>query len=389
MNHLAMRLTVLSLLSTLSFCAFSAPSEILPLTVKDPAPTNTNTNTNTSGSLLNQKSLQTLDQRAFFALTIDPQGASSLMHLHLTRQSTLGLKPFMLHPTERLHWIAPSDQYSLNVQPLHVVKTHYTIEGLSANEHLIGLDVQVRTGTLFALSSWGVLYRLIPSSIPNTYSAQLVAPESVQSDEQQQAFKEQQRSFFSHWTGTNPPFSLSIPIGFDFNPTVDRIRVVTAHGLNLRLHPQTGTVVDSSPEQPQIQLDKPLHFSSDSAQQSSLSFDHPLILAAGYTYNAQNDKITTNFAIDAQGTLLHQGSLEGVTPSVSPNTGTLWHYMNLGTGELKDAHLDISDVGNAAFMVTQSFREPHYTFSYIDLMGKQVHPLFISKQPILGFTIAP
>jgi hypothetical protein len=29
----------------------------------------------------------------------------------------------------------------------------------------------------------------------------------------------------------------------DFNPTVDRIRLVTASGQNLRLHPELGTVV--------------------------------------------------------------------------------------------------------------------------------------------------
>lgn len=33
------------------------------------------------------------------------------------------------------------------------------------------------------------------------------------------------------------------PIGFDFNPTVDRIRVVSANGANFRLHPVTGLIV--------------------------------------------------------------------------------------------------------------------------------------------------
>jgi len=31
-------------------------------------------------------------------------------------------------------------------------------------------------------------------------------------------------------------------VGFDFNPTVDRIRVVTDTGQNLRVHPDTGAV---------------------------------------------------------------------------------------------------------------------------------------------------
>ena len=43
--------------------------------------------------------------------------------------------------------------------------------------------------------------------------------------------------------------------GFDFNPTVDRIRVVNDAGFNLRLHPDTGVIVDSDPNQPGVQLD--------------------------------------------------------------------------------------------------------------------------------------
>src|SRR5690606_10720728 len=38
----------------------------------------------------------------------------------------------------------------------------------------------------------------------------------------------------------------SVGYGFDFNPTVDRIRVVTATGLNLRINPITGEPVDGN-----------------------------------------------------------------------------------------------------------------------------------------------
>jgi hypothetical protein len=39
------------------------------------------------------------------------------------------------------------------------------------------------------------------------------------------------------------PAILGANASLDFNPTVDRIRLVTASGQNLRLHPELGTVV--------------------------------------------------------------------------------------------------------------------------------------------------
>lgn len=46
--------------------------------------------------------------------------------------------------------------------------------------------------------------------------------------------------------------------------------------------------------------------------------------AAAYTYNKHDERLTTNYAIDTRaGTLVMQGSREGVQPVVSPNTGTV------------------------------------------------------------------
>jgi hypothetical protein len=48
----------------------------------------------------------------------------------------------------------------------------------------------------------------------------------------------------AHAIGTGPftPAVQGTLVGFDFNPTVDRIRLVTSTGQNLRLNPETGTV---------------------------------------------------------------------------------------------------------------------------------------------------
>ena len=74
------------------------------------------------------------------------------------------------------------------------------------------------------------------------------------------------------------------------------------------------------------------------------------MVSAGYTYNKQDEKLTTNFALDrALGTLVMQGSREGVQPVVSPNTGRLTTIGPLGLGPFSDAAFDISDLSNAAY----------------------------------------
>ena len=73
------------------------------------------------------------------------------------------------------------------------------------------------------------------------------------------------------------------------------------------------------------------------------------IVGAAYTYNKRDEKLTTNYALDiARGWLLTQGTVEGRTPGVSPNTGRVYDVGPLGTGPLQDAALDIADLDNTA-----------------------------------------
>jgi Domain of unknown function (DUF4394) len=180
-------------------------------------------------------------------------------------------------------------------QALHSVP----LSGLRAGERLVGIDFRVARGVLYGLSSEGRLFTI------NTTNGQLTS------------------------VGNSPVALQGQRFGFDFNPTVDRIRVVSDTGQNLRLHPDTGALVSS---------DTPLK----AAQAIS-------IVAAGYTYNKQNDKITTNFAIDARaGSLVRQGSAEGVQPVVSPNTGQIQAVGELGTGPVDEVSFDIADTDNLA-----------------------------------------
>lgn len=181
------------------------------------------------------------------------------------------------------------------------------LEGLASGERLVGIDYRVARGVLYGLSSTGVLYTI------QTESGQLTR------------------------VGNAPPVALSGQhFGFDFNPAADRIRVVSDSGQNLRLHPDTGALAASDPP---VRL-------PDAAVRLG---------GAGYTYNKKDDKLTTNFAIDlARGDLLVQGSREGVTPVVSPNTGALTRVGSMGTGPLDDAAFDIADLNNAAYVAART-----------------------------------
>lgn len=209
------------------------------------------------------------------------------------------------------------------------------LSGLPAQERIVGLDYRVARGELFALGRSGQLYRIDLA----TASAMPV--------------------------GT--PMAVALRgerFGFDFNPTVDRIRVVSDAAQNLRLHPETGAVVDADPRTDGVQTDGALAYDAADVNAGRT----PALVAAAYTYNQDNDKITTNYAIDARhGTLVTQGSREGAQPVISPNTGRLFTVGALGTGAFERADFDISDVRNTAYAALTP-TEGHATVLYrIDL----------------------
>ena len=182
-----------------------------------------------------------------------------------------------------------------------------TLKGLAPGERLVGIDYRVARGVLYGLSTAGWLYTI------QTETGQLTR------------------------VGTAPPVALSGQrFGFDFNPAADRIRVVSDSGQNLRLHPDTGALAASDPgvRLPDVSV---------------------RLGGAAYTYNKNDEKLTTNFAVDlARGDLLVQGSREGVTPAVSPNTGSLTVVGRMGTGPLEDAAFDIADLNNAAYVAART-----------------------------------
>lgn len=193
------------------------------------------------------------------------------------------------------------------------------VSGMQPGESVVGIDFRVSRGVLFALGSTGRIY---------TIDAKSAQAKQVGSS----------------------PLAIALAgteFGFDFNPAADRIRIVSDSGQNFRAHPDTGAAVDGDANAAGIQPDPALAFAASDANAGK----KPRVVAAGYTYNKENEKITTNFAIDAAtGSLVMQGSREGATPAVSPNTGQLFTIGALGIGSFSRASFDISDVNNAAYL---------------------------------------
>jgi len=176
--------------------------------------------------------------------------------------------------------------------------------------------------------------------------------------------------------------------GIDFNPAVDRIRVVTSGGMNLRMHPDTGKLIDSNPNEGGVQIDKGLAYVAGDVNAGK----SPEVTGVAYTYNKDNEKITTLFGIDrAQGALVRHGSVEGEQPFVSPDTGELRTVGALGLGTLIDVSMDISDLRYLALAAVRTKNEPRSVLYDVDLRSAQTRRLGLigDGEPVLGVAIAP
>lgn len=171
------------------------------------------------------------------------------------------------------------------------------ITGLQAGESILGIDVRPATGQLYGLGSSSRLYRIDPG----TGAAVQVGP-----------------VFATALQG--------LEFGFDFNPTVDRIRVVSDAGQNLRLHPDTGAVAF---------VDGSLAYAATDPNVGR----NPAVAASGYTNSVAGALSTTLYGIDTtQDVLVTQNP---------PNSGTLNTVGPLGRDVTAVAGFDIVAGGPA------------------------------------------
>ncbi|MBW4652691.1 MAG: DUF4394 domain-containing protein [Kaiparowitsia implicata GSE-PSE-MK54-09C] len=162
------------------------------------------------------------------------------------------------------------------------------LSGIADGETLVGIDFRPQNGQLYGLATNGSQVRLYLISTQTGIATPLTeAP--VGFDD-------------TPITGTN--------FGFDFNPTVDRIRVVTETGLNFRLNPNTGELVDGNPDM------------MGSNPDGSVSGGTTSVSATAYTNSAPNVTATTQYTLDAgtNALFIQNPPNDGVQVPVAPIT---------------------------------------------------------------------
>ena len=186
---------------------------------------------------------------------------------------------------------------SADPSDVEVVQVH----GLQSGERILGLDTRPATGELYALGSTSRLYTLDP--VTGVASAVGSMP------------------FSPALSGT--------AFGFDFNPTVDRIRIVSDTGQNLRAHPDSGVIAV---------VDVSLAYAMGDSGFGAT----PAVAAAAYTNNDTNPESgTTLYDIDA--------AREALVTQSPPNGGKLNTVGALGVSLEAVGGFDIAGSDGTAY----------------------------------------
>ena len=177
--------------------------------------------------------------------------------------------------------------------PMNPMPVSKAITGLQAGENILGIDFRPLNGQLYALGSSSRIYTLnLGTGAATAVGSQL------------------------------PTLLVGSDFGFDFNPTVDRIRVVSDLGQNLRLNPIDGTI---------------------SAIDGMINPGTPTLSGAAYSENFAGATTTSLFVIDHNTDKLYLQS--------PPNNGVLVERGALGINITNSNGFDIGSTSNKAYLL--------------------------------------
>ncbi|WP_354700981.1 hypothetical protein DSM112329_01275 [Paraconexibacter sp. AEG42_29] len=182
--------------------------------------------------------------------------------------------------------------------PKKIAKTT-AISGLTAGDRIVGLDRRPANSSLYAIGSSSTIYRVDIT----TGKATVV--------------------------GSGPLATKLFGTGFgwDFNPTVDRIRLTSNFTQNLRLHPDTGAVAAT---------DKSLNYATGDANAGKVA----TVVGSAYTNNVMGATTTQLLNIDS--------TTDSLVLQDPPNDGGLKTIGTLGAGDVTNpVAFDISAAGEA------------------------------------------
>jgi len=180
----------------------------------------------------------------------------------------------------------------MNAKNPNSITATVMISGLQSGETILGIDFRPATGQLYGVGSTSRIYVIDQKT--GTARSISAAP------------------FTPALSGTS--------VGFDFNPTVDRIRLVTSSGQNLRLNPETGTVA-----------------ATDGVING---VTNAKVSSVAYTQNKAGASTTVLFDIDIANDKLHKQD--------PPNDGKLVEVGSLGLDAEDIGGFDINPDGTAA-----------------------------------------
>ena len=231
------------------------------------------------------------------------------------------------------------------------ITTAYNVTGLASGDALIGMDIRpggMPAGQIYGLSNSGKLYVIDPATGIATLKSTLTADPADTT------------SPFTTLSGTN--------FGIDFNPVVDRLRIVSDTGQNLRVNVDTGAVT----------TDGPLNVGGTT---------RPGVVEAAYTNNFAATCRTTLYYIDATTAKL-------LTTS-DPNNGVVTEVGALGVSAGAMSGFEISTASDGTNTATAALLVGNATTLYTinlttgaaspngALMGLQ------SNEQIRGIALAP
>ncbi|MEO7523389.1 MAG: DUF4394 domain-containing protein [Ferruginibacter sp.] len=218
------------------------------------------------------------------------------------------------------------DKYSTSIPKRQLNSA--AITGLQPAENILAVDFRPVTGQLYGLGSSSRIYVINPT----TGTARAIG------------------------AGPFTPALVGDIAGFDFNPTVDRIRIVTSSGQNLRANPETGTIafVDGN----------------INGQPGAI------ISGAAYTNSAAGATTTTLYDVDKESNNLYLQS--------PPNNGTLALVGSLGL-DVEDGGFDIYGTSDAFGLFTINNRS---NLVAIDLTTGQANIINDYPQTYRGIAIA-